>query len=172
MSVKGRKHSEDACRRKSERMKGRTFTPETLRRLQAARLRHSSLSDDIVRRVFELAGGGVSFHRIAIAVGISVPTVARITHRRTWAWVVIAPEIVAKAQEWALRRRNEKGKPGVTVGALRGEDSPQSKLTADQVREIRRMKESGMGRKEIAQKFNVTAENVCRICHRLTWKHI
>lgn len=169
---KGRKHSEEARREKSERTRGRTFSPETRRRLSVSHARHSKLNDGLVRHIFELAGDDNSFHRIAAAMGISVPNVARIIYRRTWAWVVVPPETVAKAQELAHRRRNEKGKPNGLRGTQCGESNPCSKLTADQVREIRRLKESGETDTSVARRFGVTPVTVSNIFTRKKWKHI
>jgi DNA invertase Pin-like site-specific DNA recombinase len=50
----------------------------------------------------------------------------------------------------------------------RGDRNGQSRLTEDQVREIRRLKGS-MFQREIAEKFGVTLSTVNHIYNRTTW---
>lgn len=58
---------------------------------------------------------------------------------------------------------------------IRGERQGLSKLTAAQVREIRRTCVRGhreFSRKALAQKYGVTPENISAIVHRRTWRHV
>lgn len=55
----------------------------------------------------------------------------------------------------------------------RGERSGQSKLTSEQVIEIRRLYTQGsMNQHELAGKFNVTQANICSIVAGRTWRHL
>jgi hypothetical protein len=55
---------------------------------------------------------------------------------------------------------------------VRGERVAGSKLTADKVREIRRLRESGMTYKSIGQRFGINLASVHKITSRQTWAHI
>lgn len=56
--------------------------------------------------------------------------------------------------------------------AARGERVGGSKLTADDVREIRRLRTEGLTLKVIAARFGVTFTNVDMIVNHQTWKHV
>jgi len=56
--------------------------------------------------------------------------------------------------------------------ALTGEANSMVKLTADHVREIRRLSKSGMPQQKIADQFFITQAAVSRIVRRQTWAHI
>jgi predicted XRE-type DNA-binding protein len=57
--------------------------------------------------------------------------------------------------------------------ALRGEDSPPSKLKENEVIEIRKLWESGIySQREISEMFGISASNVWKIVNNLTWTHI
>lgn len=53
-----------------------------------------------------------------------------------------------------------------------GERRPQSKLTDQKVLDIRRMAESGVMQKEIAEQFGVVDSVISVIVNRKAWKHI
>jgi hypothetical protein len=55
---------------------------------------------------------------------------------------------------------------------LVGERNPNAKLTADHVRAIRVMRQSGRGLVDIGRRFNVTASAVSRVVHRHDWRHV
>jgi hypothetical protein len=55
---------------------------------------------------------------------------------------------------------------------IRGESHRLTKLTADQVREIRRLRASGKRATEIAILFGINNRSVSNICLRINWKHI
>lgn len=65
-------------------------------------------------------------------------------------------------------------KPGfvVRVPPKRGEDSPHAKITADDVRDIRRMRSAGMRLKEIAAKYPLHPMTIGEICRREIWRHV
>jgi hypothetical protein len=54
----------------------------------------------------------------------------------------------------------------------RGESSPRSKLTADDVRAIRREHAAGKSMKRIAKERNIDASQVSNIVHRRQWAHV
>lgn len=56
----------------------------------------------------------------------------------------------------------------MSLGSLHG----MSKLTEDDVLEIRRLAESGMVKRRIAERFGISATNVTDITLRHTWKHV
>lgn len=64
------------------------------------------------------------------------------------------------------RDREEAGR------GLIGARNHSTKLTEAQVIEIRRLRADGLKLREIAERFNVTLENVHYICTRQTWGHI
>lgn len=63
-----------------------------------------------------------------------------------------------------------KGRAGVKD--QNGQKNDSAKLTDEQVKEIRRLAESGMTQKSIAKKFNVSRANVCVIVNRKRWAHL
>jgi hypothetical protein len=54
----------------------------------------------------------------------------------------------------------------------KGESHHASVLTEGDVREIRRMRESGSGLIEICQRFSVAKPTISQICNMRRWKHI
>lgn len=69
--------------------------------------------------------------------------------------------------------RGEKQSRAVRENCRRGEDRPESKLTAEQVLEIRRIHASGeMGGHQIGRKFGIAFQHVSKIVNRKQWTHI
>lgn len=64
------------------------------------------------------------------------------------------------------------GKERVRTGPLRGEQSPLSKLTEVDVREIRYMLEAGWTHRAIAEKFGVSKGPITGIARNVLWKHV
>lgn len=54
----------------------------------------------------------------------------------------------------------------------KGEDRPQSKLTEENVREIKDLKIRQFSYREIAKKYNVTPNAVVSIVRGITWSHV
>ena len=98
----------------------------------------------------------------AIQMGLHTPPKNRATGDRHW--TKLHPHLVAKGD-----RNGAKTKPECT---LKGSQCPSSKLTEDAVRQIRRLADQGVGKKEIAAKFNVTTANIRYIVNRQSWKHV
>ena len=55
---------------------------------------------------------------------------------------------------------------------LRGESHPQSKLTTEQVIQIRELAKQGFSTNVIARNFKVSTWNIEEIVKRKTWTHI
>lgn len=55
---------------------------------------------------------------------------------------------------------------------LRGERLKQSKITADDVKQIRNLRIQGLSHKEIASRYNISREAVGRICRMENWAHV
>lgn len=53
-----------------------------------------------------------------------------------------------------------------------GESNGQSKVTTDDVIEIRALSKSGISQKELAEKFNLSRANISRIIRRERWNHV
>jgi DNA-binding XRE family transcriptional regulator len=54
----------------------------------------------------------------------------------------------------------------------KGADNPNSKLTEDDVREIRRRKEEGATHMELAEEYGVTKTTISQIYNRKLWSHV
>lgn len=54
----------------------------------------------------------------------------------------------------------------------RGEELPQTKLTAYDVVLIRQLRAHGVKYRDIGKKFDVHYTTVWRICHYADWKHV
>ena len=78
--------------------------------------------------------------------------------------------VTPKHLSWKTRTDNmaDQLRDGTRV---QGERQGQAKLTADQVREIRRMAERAT-RAEIAEQFGVCATNIDKIVNRQSWRHV
>lgn len=77
--------------------------------------------------------------------------------------------------EWTNKSGNQKHaiKMGFTKMPLAlGEKNNNSKLSKDQVIQIRLLKNSGKKVSEIASVFNVTTTNIYTICNGRGWKHV
>jgi hypothetical protein len=69
-----------------------------------------------------------------------------------------------------MRDKAEKGR--VRGGDVRGERNPHSKLTADQVLEIRRRAAKRERQCNLAREFGITPQATWNIINRRVWKHI
>ena len=58
------------------------------------------------------------------------------------------------------------------MARLRGESHPRSKLTAEQVLQIRELYSKGFSTNVIARNFKVSTWNIEEIVKRKTWTHI
>ena len=67
---------------------------------------------------------------------------------------------------------SEETRRKMVASAKRGEDNVSSKLTNNDVLEIRRLSAEGMSARKISKRFNVTKGTISFIIKRITWKHI
>lgn len=70
------------------------------------------------------------------------------------------------------RKMSNDTKLKMIASAKRGESNSASKLTVEDVLEIRRLNLNGLGQRKIAKKFNVAKNSISCIVNRITWKHI
>lgn len=89
------------------------------------------------------------------------------------------PESILRGEDHWTRHHPEKVARGDKNGARkyperlqRGEDRPASKLTEDDVREIRKLYELGNTQKELAKQFKVSTKNIYLIINRRAWCHV
>ena len=76
---------------------------------------------------------------------------------------------VKKAQSYARLQPLGVNK---TDNIRRGEKHGNSKLTATEVKKIKRLLAKGESRRVIAEKFGVSARTISMIHHEVTWKHV
>lgn len=113
----------------------------------------SVLSPDQVLEICSLYESGLSATKIADRFSVAPNSVVLILKGRTWKSV----------DRPAVSIRNPQSP---------GEGNPASKLTADDVREIRRLEQIGRKHKQIASLFGVTAGCISSVARRRTWRHV
>lgn len=59
-----------------------------------------------------------------------------------------------------------------TVTSLKGSVNPFSKLTEENVVQIREMRKQGVSLREIGERFGITKQTASGICLRKAWKHV
>jgi len=74
--------------------------------------------------------------------------------------------------ECATPQANMKHARLLGLANWKGERNGQAKLTADKVREIRRLDEMGVDRRQIADKFGISRHTVKHVVRRTRWGHI
>lgn len=79
-------------------------------------------------------------------------------------WTRHHPDRVAKGDNNGSRKHPE--------SLQRGEDRPASKLTENDVREIRKLYELGTTQKSLAEQFSVSTRNIYLIVNRKAWCHV
>jgi len=65
-----------------------------------------------------------------------------------------------------MRDRAERGR------SAKGSQNGNAKLTEDQVREIRQLRQAGWKYRQLAVRFGITPTTACQITHRTHWRHI
>lgn len=70
------------------------------------------------------------------------------------------------------KKASEETRRKMAASARRGESNSSSKLTEENVLEIRRLSAEGMSARKIAKKFNVAKATISCIIKRITWRHI
>lgn len=72
--------------------------------------------------------------------------------------------------EWCTRSHNVKHTYKLKLNSQKGEQNGNSKLTANQVKNIRQMLKRGFSHAELAKKYNVTSTTIRDIHLRNTWR--
>lgn len=84
----------------------------------------------------------------------------------------VRPEhLFAGTQKDNMRDMIAKGRQPVPYVRI-GEKNPASKLTTDQVLDIRKQHKNGIQRKKILKEFNISSSLIDKIIARDVWKHI
>lgn len=120
---------------------------------------HGDLTtDDVVKILYRFASGD-PVREIAKDFDVSDATVSRIGSRKTW-WRVEIPDNVeaSRARRCTLKRQE-----------FRGEGSPKSKLTWDDIGQIRERSTSGESLDSLAKDFGVTGAAIRAIVLNIVW---
>ena len=90
-----------------------------------------------------------------------------------WTDATRAKARAALAAWWAAnpRRRAPRGTDW-TPTVLRGEQIRSAKITASDVKQIRRAVAEGVARSEVARRYRISSQNVWLIDHRRAWAHV
>lgn len=92
----------------------------------------------------------------------------------------ISDDVRMKMSQAAMGSRNNRygvsvskeTRDRMSASAKRGPLNSASKLTENDILEIRRMSSIGIGQRKIAAAFNVSKSNIASILNKKTWKHI
>ena len=119
----------------------------------------SKLTADQVREIRgHYAAGGITYRELAAEHGVSINVIAQIVKHLIWAHLGDTDDTDDEA---AADKR------------ARGEAHYASKLTADQVREIRRSYAAGgITQRELAAEYGVSIQAIGHIIKHLTWAHL
>lgn len=110
-------------------------------------------AEEIIARYW----AGETLFQIRDAMGLAISTISGIT----------------SGQAWKYLPRPETARVIVSSGKfVPGTVPPNTKLTEDIVREIRRRYDEGEHPKDLGVEYGVTKENIRMIVYRKTWKHI
>lgn len=117
-----------------------------------ARSGRARLTIEQVSQAREMTLRGLSTPSIARYFGVTSATVWKAINGFSWKEVVATPP--------------------VRTSIPRGEKNYKSKLTSEQVREIRRLFNDGVPKYRLAKQFNVARTTIGSIIRRKIWKHI
>ena len=159
-SHSGYKHPEDAL----TRIRGWHHTPETREKLRLAALgktgelsRANKLTAAQVAEIKVRLWNGETLRAIASDYGVTKACISGIATGDTW------PDIPSPPGERIF---------GYDGRFIPGQKPQNTKLTEEQVREIRRRYDLKEGCEVIAADFGITGGNVSMIGRRKTWKHV
>ena len=110
------------------------------------------LTDDAAREIHALYAAGFPVGDIARRFGVSKALVYRVCSGRSWRHLNLPP----------VRRS---GGPS----PLSGEANGRSKLTREQVLEIRRLHAQGISQAELARRYGVSAASINHVVNGITW---
>lgn len=117
------------------------------------------LQNDDVIEVFRLRHAGKSHDDIAAMFGVRRTLITRVLLRLRYAHVDVGV-------------LGEMPQPKVKRKYANGARHWKSKLTEDDVREMRRLRAAGWLQKDLAKKYGVDAGTVCWIVNRKSWAHV
>lgn len=120
----------------------------------------AKLTERQVESIRVLGAQGVTHEKIAGIFGVGREAVGKILRNERWATESQA-EVVRQYDE---RNGNRRG--------MTGKCNPMSKLTEDQVREIRKLAAEGMVQRRIAAKFGIGPMQISRIVNGTRWKWV
>lgn len=147
----GRKHSDEARRKITERQLGVT-------RSRGEQTGQAKLCDEQIRQIRGLHEIGHSYKQLAAAFGVTKPTVQAIAEGRTWQHVTGSPASL------------DVNVP--TKRVLRGADAGSSKLNTETVLDIRARLARGALGKTIAAEMGLSQSQVSAIKLRKAWAHL
>lgn len=158
--VRGYKHAPDA----KSRQRGPKHSDETKKRISDAvkgmygeeSHNHKFTGQDVMEIRWSYLGGE-TLRQIAARFGTSSTNVGYIVRGQSWPNL---PHPEGPRRETPTGRFNKGAVPAST------------KLNPEKVREIRQLGAQGLHRREIADKYGVTPENISMILARKTWKHV
>jgi len=179
----GKQHSEETKQKISNANKGRKMSKESIEinRLKHIGGKHSEetklkmsisakgkphgiikLTENNVTLIKTLISQGINISVIASEFNVTPQQISAIKSGRTWSRITI-PEMTNK-QLKELQASKTSG--------LKGENCKVSKLSNENVREIKVMINNGERTKDIAKKFNVRPNTISTIKSGRTWSHI
>ena len=120
-------------------------------------------------------------HRISweIAHGCSIPDGLNVLHKCNNRACVNPDHLYLGTQKENVRDAINGGtfrfvhlQPNQHQSVLKGEEKYNAKLTDDKVREIRKMRQSGKGCRELGRIFKVDHTIISEVANRKIWKHV
>lgn len=120
----------------------------------------AKLTGQQVENIRALGAQGVMHEKIAGIFGVGREAVGKILRNERWP---------TESQAEVVRQYDERN--GYRRG-MTGKCNPMSKLTEDQVREIRKLAAEGMVQRRIAAKFGVGPMQISRIVNGQRWKWV
>jgi group I intron endonuclease len=166
-SHKGVKLSEEHRKAIGEGQKGRVISEETRKKIgdaQRGKSRdvkgeihpNSKLSEDDVVKIKELLLKRESQRKIAKMFGVTRNVITSIQKGKTWSHVIV--------EDFKPFNREESN--------FSGESNPKSKLTEQDVKEIKILLKKGKSQSDIAKMFGVSKHAISKIYLGKTWTHV
>lgn len=128
------------------------------RQAKGSQIANSILTEEIVLEVRKMRLAGNMYKKISEKFKISWDLVKRICQNTQWKHVPLG-------EETRKIKRSYKN-------PLKGSQRHNSKLTEEQVKEIRSLLNEGKRLIDIAKQFNISISNVCDIRYKRTWSHV
>lgn len=156
--------------------KGRKLSPEAREKISAANLgrkmsdkaRAALLAASVGKKLSDETKAKLSAYRLGRKHTAEARERMSAAQRKSLARPEVRAKIVAKA---IGRKASNETKAKMSV-VQRGENNPMSKLTDDNVREIRQLLAAGVAQTEIAARFGVARTIISRIKLGEIWRHV